>query len=242
MWASTVRELVRDDAVWAQIAPHLSRYVRTLNKGIPTIDPVIMEPAQRRAMDLFAEASVRVLARAAKASSFSWNEPLGVDDTWIEQSTLDALNEIIRLRAASQQPALSHVPSRVTQHVRVLAERLRFQFSKFDGTPVLGLDIAGVGSLRTATADAIVGSVLCEIKTVTRQFQSAHLRQLLSYFAMLRLAKNAPAVERLALLNPFLGIEWSERADGVVWSVARCSVDEFTASFGHLMDDDTPSL
>jgi hypothetical protein len=108
-----------------------------------------------------------------------------------------------------------------------LARVMQYYTSRL-ANPSFSAPIPGCGVVEPAICDILTADELIEIKTVTRPFRSADLRQSLTYTAMLYAAGRG--VEKITLLNP-------RRAINVTLSIAEIASGARGDSAGELMQD-----
>ena len=92
--------------------------------------------------------------------------------------------------------------------------------------------IPGAGTLSSCEADLAVGETLVEVKTVSRNFRSSDLRQLLVYLA-LDWARVQPSWNKGCLFNPRRAV-WADFP--VDWLVRRLSGRTASETFSDLVD------
>ena len=117
------------------------------------------------------------------------------------------------------------VSSSEVQEAVALAVRLHAYFSGTFDRMTRQPRFAGCGTMSACEGDLLVSDILYEVKAGDRNFRTTDLRQLLIYCA-LNHAKPVYSIERIALINPRVGVYWSARLDSVARRISGTTVSQ----------------
>jgi len=167
-----------------------------------------------RDADLVAETAFGLFASACE----SGRSPTDLTTSQIELSRAQAVHRIKLLRGTGRD--LGEVMTAAHMDIAfVLARRLlEWTTPRSHEVEVQPL-LPGSGAIDACRPDMILGSELVEVKMSRSGFRIADLRPVLIYCALARLGTER-RIERVALVNPLLGIEWSFELKMLVQAVS----------------------
>jgi hypothetical protein len=163
-----------------------------------------------------------LIAEAAFLLASSDFEYVSGNPSWVESQARRFLRKLPRGQAAEDE-----LSSDEWVEIGKLANVTKYYTSTLVD-PVFSADVPGCGVVDSAICDVLAVGEIVEIKTVTRPFRSADLRQVLTYAAMLYAARRP--VSRITLLNP-------RRAVNVTMSISEIATAARGGSAVELLQD-----
>lgn len=142
-----------------------------------------------------------------------------LDPALVQTEVENAIERLSQLRR-NERVAAHEVTEAHVLDACELASRLQRHLASCSARPQVHCTLKGVGLLADCHPDIIQGDTLIEVKMSKSSFRSADLRQILIYAAMAHW--NGRAIEKLALLNPRLGLTWRFDLQMLVLEVADC--------------------
>jgi hypothetical protein len=221
------REVARGfSALWGEFFPMLSpNFIIAFNEayvqpivGLDGAIPPVPLGVQTHHADVVAEFAFR-LAAAANESNISV-EAAASDDELVKRAHEAAVGKVRDTRSAASPVALELSDSERDEGVKLATVYEQFLASwPVDERVVFSPRVLGSGVLSSCHADLSIGETLYEVKTVSRQFQSRDLRQLLIYLA-LQAVTGEMRWQYGGLLNPRASVYCRFPTD---WLVSRLS-------------------
>ena len=213
-------------AVWSNFFPMLTpAFIIAFNEAyvhrIPVFDgemlPISTNTSPNHS-DVLAEFSFR-LAATAYLRGISVKE--ASDNLLIlREACEEAMRKIRGLREVGQPDSLELTETELAEGVRLAGVHEHFYSLRLPKDEVVfSPGVRGCGVLNSCRADLSIGNTLYEVKTVSRNFQSRDLRQLLVYLAL----QDATSESRWqfgGLMNPRVGVFCRF---SIEWLVARLS-------------------
>jgi len=218
----STRVFSRQASLWANLTPTVEHVVRWLNANARRVTPAVSaigsEPGNNA---LIAESA---FALAAARSPLP--DRLGEADIRIVR---EYLNEF-----SINPPSRTELESGELAEILQLAASLNAIISNL-GTAVFWPKIPGCGVVDAAFADLMIEDGLYEVKTVSRNFRSPDVRQLLTYCAMLDASGTRPA--RIGLVNPRLGLRVTASLEFVCQGASGLSGAELLRAIAKKMSE-----
>jgi hypothetical protein len=205
---------IRHNSVWTQVAPTMEPVISVVNRKQKSLGTAVMNRTEPQRNALVAETAFLLVSSEFAGHSYRREE---LEDR--------AREFLLRLPRGSE--ALPELTPHEWHEVGRLAQVTQ-QYTSLLRDPVFSPRIPGCGVVDSATGDVLAGSELIEIKTVSRLFRAADLRQALTYAAMLY--SSGRNIEHITLLNP-------RRARVIKMSVGRVAAGVRGCSAVELLQD-----
>ena len=234
------RHLVRRGRLWwTRWAPGLPDVWRSMSSTSSSISDGGVAAARRwlnplepgfppRDADLVAETAFGLFASALELETSS----AGLDRSQVALIQKRAVARIMLLRGTGRD--LGDVM--ISEHLdfaMILADRL-LDWTKMRRHPVeVQPRLAGIGAVDACYPDVILGAELVEVKMTRSMFKLDDLRQALVYCALAWLGTER-RIEKVTLVNPLLGVEWSFDMKRLVRSVSGKPASVFFEEFGRM--------
>ena len=212
-------------------------FVRSFNEQF--IKPVFDSRTQARMVssvgasdlpDLVAELSIQIVRSSVERNSTI--QSISQDELLLNEAWTRSLHLIDRYEGRPPKASNLALPEGELEGALQLARNLwAFICLIGDEEVLFSPRIPGAGTISACEADLSLGSMLIEIKTVSRRFTSYDLRQTLVYLA-LDWAKGNPRWTRACLVNPKRAT-WADF--DVDWVVRRLSGRSAVDTFAELL-------
>ena len=198
----STRVFARYGSLWAGLTPTLEHVVRWMNANSQML-------ADRVPATGGEPANNALIAETAFALVASGENPVG---RTIGEGDVRKVREHLK-QFGMNPPSDNALDVDELEEVARLATSMCSILAQLGGTATFWPVVPGCGVVDTAHADILIADTLYEVKTVTRPFRGADIRQLLTYSAMFE--ASGRGLQKVGLLNPRLGTGASVSLDFV---------------------------
>jgi hypothetical protein len=218
----SARDFQKMTSVWSELTPFLEPYTRKVVKSgtgyAPGVEQVDGTPSTAA---FIAELGFRLAADRISNKT--------VPDSRSLQDVVSSLSELPGYepsKAANTQPVIDEARAICNNIVRYINRNKSMVY-------VFHPIIPGCGVVDETTADILGGEEIIEVKSVLRSFQSADLRQLLTYAGLL--SASGRSIKKVTLLNPRRGRQFSSSLSDLSYNISGLSAVELMYGLQQIM-------
>ena len=206
---------------WREVTPMADVFMRAQNLMLNRFCEPLDSAQDPRNRSFISELAFRIFADYAQQGELL----LSKEPETISKKLIDEVIRYIQRFSTVQSDVKGNVSSSEVQEAITLATRLYEHFSGSFDRVILQPRFAGCGIMSACEGDLLVSDILYEVKAGDRNFRITDLRQLLIYCALNR-AKQTHSIERVALINPRVGVYWSARLDTVAKRISGATASQ----------------
>lgn len=206
---------------WREMTPMADAFMRAQNLMLDRFCGPLESTLDPRSRSFINELGFRLFARYAP----SHKEIESIKPADVSKELIQEVINYVRRFSAVPNDSAGNISTHELHEAITLASRLFAHFKAILGEVIFLPRFHGCGLMGECEGDLFVRSILYEVKAGDRSFRVTDLRQLLIYCALNR-GKSAYPIERVALINPRVGVYWAARLDLVARQVSGTTASQ----------------